>query len=233
VKIIGVSTIKDEPNIGRTIQHMRDQGVDRFIVSVEDYDTRNIVSKTGVFTEFVELPFNQGAEITRLARMAARMGADWIVPFDADEYWCGPGPQTVRESLKQEPAGIDTLYAPMVLHITPELRAVQKKPLPKVAFRPRDDMTVAWGSHDVTGVRNGVEGFLVVREWQYESYEHFLTKIQKAHHLHTQPHMANSPHGTHMQRLTTLTDVQLRAVWDQHLATPTVHDPIPGSDKWT
>jgi hypothetical protein len=162
-------------------------------------------------------------------------GADWIIPFDADEYWTGGGvgSPTVRGMLEALPAHIDTVYAPMYLHLTPADRARDPKPLPKVAFRPREDMTVAWGQHDVTGGEYAMANALWVREWQYESYEHFCQKIDKARQLHTQPHMANSPHGTHMQRLTTLTDMQLRAVWDQHLATPTVRDPIPGSDLWT
>jgi hypothetical protein len=160
-------------------------------------------------------------------------GADWVVPFDADEYWCGMNEWTIRQQLEFTNESVDTLYAPMYLHVTPELRAVDPKPLPKVAFRPREDMTVAWGQHAVTGETTIMSNALWVREWQYESYEHFCQKIDKARHLHTQPHMANSPHGTHMQRLTTLTDMQLRAVWDQHLATPTVRDPIPGSDLWT
>ena len=234
MKIIGVSTVKDEPEIGRTIRHMRDQGVDDFVISsAPDEHGVHVAMSAQPFgwTECAE-PFDQGAEITKLARIAADYDADWIIPFDADEYWSGTNGRTIREELKCVDPNVDTLYARMYLHITPERRAEMAKPLPKVIFRPRADMTVAWGNHDVTGGTAPQFTPIMVRELQYASYPHFLAKIEKARHLHTQPHMADHQNGSHMWRLCNLTPSELEQEWAAHLATPTVHDPIPGSDKW-
>jgi hypothetical protein len=36
-------------------------------------------------------PFHQGLAFTEMAREAARRGADWVVPLDADDFWHAPG----------------------------------------------------------------------------------------------------------------------------------------------
>jgi hypothetical protein len=48
---------------------------------------------------------------TELAQEAFRMGADWVVPFDADEFWVAPG-TTLRVLLSTTDAG--ALEAPVV-----------------------------------------------------------------------------------------------------------------------
>ena len=233
MKIVAVSTIREEPWIGQTLTHLRNQGVDDILISVEDRHAYRLAVSAGAKVFGVELPFDQGAEITKLAQIAVEEGADWIIPFDADEYWCGTHGETIRQALNKIPAEVNTTYASMYLHITPERRVTVPKPLPKVAFRSRDNMTVAWGSHDVTGIDGIGVHFVEVRELQYRSYTHFLTKIEKARTLHTQPHMAGHQHGSHMWRLVEMTAEQRREEWAQHLAAPTVVDPIPGSDQWT
>jgi hypothetical protein len=233
MKIVGVSTVYNEPQIGRTIHHMRTQGVDQLLISAGDQATMMLAHDADAIVCRSGTPFDQGAEITALAHRARTLGADWIVPFDADEYWVGTNGRTIRDALAHLPAEIDTVAAPMFLHLTPADRAVNHKPLPKVAFRARHSMTVAWGQHDVTGIEHWSTGSLIVREWQYESWDHFQQKLAVTRQLHEQPHMRNSPHGTHRSSLLDLSERELRQVWANHLATPTIVDPIPGSDTWT
>ena len=236
MKIIGVSTVKDEPNIGRTIRHLVSQGVTHVILSTDLGDHAYVDAHgQGATIEWTicQVPFDQGAEITRLAHAAADRGADWIVPFDADEYWTG-NDCTIREALSVLSPMVDFTSAPMYQYVSPDFRHEKKKPLPKIAFRPCEGMVVAWGSHSVTGPSSYSTAVdLIVRELQYESYTHFLTKIDKARQLHAQPHMADHQHGSHMWRLCQMDEAQLKAEWDQMMSVPVVYDPIPGSDKWT
>lgn len=51
-----------------------------------------------------EGPFHQSEMVTRLAADAARAGADWIVPIDADEFWSAGGGR-LAEALAASPAG--------------------------------------------------------------------------------------------------------------------------------
>ena len=234
MKIIAVCTALEEPHLGRTIQHLYSQGVDKVIVSCPPDDQTTLAAIDTVERNLrpcLPGPFDQGAEITALAHWAAELGADWIIPFDADEYWCGPADWTIRQALSD--LTCDVVVAPMYQYISPDFRHEEPKPLPKMAFRPCEGMLVAWGSHNVEGPDIGIAGRLVVRELQYESYGHFLAKIEKARVLHSQPHMADHQYGSHMWRLCNLTRDQLRAEWEQMMDVPVVYDPIPGSDKWT
>jgi hypothetical protein len=60
---------------------------------------------------------------------------------------------------------------------------------------------------------------------QYQSWEHFLQKIERARQLHAKPTTPLEV-GTHMQRLLDLDEEALHTRWMEHLATPTLLDPI-------
>lgn len=221
MKIVGISTVKDEPWLGDVLDHMRVQGVDSFYISY-DGEFPNVHAW---LTE-CHTPFDQGAEMTRLASHAGSLGADWIIPFDADEYWIGTG-GTIRQVLEALPPTITHIYAAMYLHIDKTRRVVDQKPLGKVAMRPADDLIIHWGTHNCNRQGEAAHGLLQVRELQYRDWDHYKAKVEKARQLHTQPHMAGSPHGVHMERLIHLSEEQLWERWQQHLAQPTIEDPIP------
>ena len=56
-------------------------------------------------------PYHQSEMATELAADAARAGADWIVPIDADEFWSASG-RFLAEALSASPAG--AIAAPVV-----------------------------------------------------------------------------------------------------------------------
>src|ERR1700694_368249 len=43
--------------------------------------------------------YTQSELVTRMARQASRLGADWVLPVDADEFWTGEG-QSMRGVLE-------------------------------------------------------------------------------------------------------------------------------------
>lgn len=221
MKIVGISTVKDEPWLHETITHMRHQGVDEFRITYE-----GALPPVEAALIPCEQPFDQGREMTRLARAAT--DADWIIPFDADEFWV-PTPgygHTIRDVLAAQPAHITHIYAAMYLHLDKQHRTRDQKPLNKVCMRPAADLTINWGSHGCNRAGEAAHGVLQVRELQYRDWNHYLAKVEKARQLHTQPHMANSGHGTHMESLTHLTETELWERWQSHLAQPTIEDPI-------
>lgn len=93
-EIWGVAMVRDEIDvIGCTIDHLVDQGVDRVLVvdngSVDG--TRELLRSRASDRLLVGddpvVPYFQAEKMTWLAHRAWRAGADWIVPFDADEWW--------------------------------------------------------------------------------------------------------------------------------------------------
>jgi len=92
----GVCLARNEADIiALTVQHMLDQGLVGIIVvdNLSTDATRQILddlaagdSRVYVGTDR-QVGFSQGGKTSYLAHLAWRAGADWVVPFDADEYW--------------------------------------------------------------------------------------------------------------------------------------------------
>src|SRR5881394_2910564 len=108
-KVIAVAMVKDEADIIQaTVCHMLTQ-VDQVIVAdnMSTDGTRNILDSLLVLNSLpVEVvddndpAYYQSSKMTHLARLAYLRGADWVVPFDADELWTANG-ATVKETLER------------------------------------------------------------------------------------------------------------------------------------
>lgn len=93
-EVWGVAMVRDEVDvIQSTISHMFAQGVDRILVvdngSIDG--TRellhSVASNRLLVGDDPVVAYFQAEKMTWLAHRAWRAGADWIVPFDADEWW--------------------------------------------------------------------------------------------------------------------------------------------------
>ena len=58
-------------------------------------------------------PYRQSEKMTRMARWAARRGADWVLPIDADEFWTG-AESPLREVLAQLPSSVSAVKVDVV-----------------------------------------------------------------------------------------------------------------------
>ena len=173
--------------------------------------------------------------MTRLARQAHDMGADWVLPFDADELWYGTA-GTIAESLAGCPA--DIVMAAGFDHIvrnaadgpfSPWRRATPQK-LCKVAFRASQSAELNMGNHDVRGVGDDrVRGFLTYRHFQYRSLEQMTRKLRNGRAAY-EASTVHELHGTHWREGGLLTDDEMAAKWDALCSEPDLmFDPPPFS----
>src|SRR5919197_4956414 len=110
MKLVMTLLVRDEEDIVRdTLDFHLAQGVDRVIVTdngsedgtveaLREYEERGAV-------EMLLEPsddYSQGRWVTRMARLAAREGADWVINSDADEFWW-PRAGTLKEVLSAVP----------------------------------------------------------------------------------------------------------------------------------
>lgn len=236
--IVAISSVKNEAEIiAKTISHLRGEGVDDVYVSVgasTDTTYDEVWSQTDmVFDQ--EGPFDQSAEMTRLAHMAAADHADWIIPFDADEFWIGSDGRTIAEVLGELPPNVVRVHAPVYTHLDYSTMISAPKLWGKVAFRPHDPMHLSWGNHHVdNGPGDAEHGILAIRELQYRSYDHFLAKIQKSRELFASYDFP-AEHGSHMRYLTMLDPSELPAAYASHVDAESEQNPIPyrGTVPWT
>jgi hypothetical protein len=220
--IVGIASVKNEAGIiAKTISHTLAAGADHLVIS-DGWSTDGTAEIVGEFPEVTLLAqvgsFDQPIETLRLTHFAQSLGATWIVPFDADEFWCDLTP------LNDLPHEYSKVYATVYGHTDWNLRHAEPRGLPKVAFR--DAVSVSWGNHEAeTGPGRAASGF-EIRELQYQSFDHFLAKIAKSRELY-ESYAFPEVYGSHMRALVAMSDTQREAEWARLQAIPTVFDPIP------
>jgi Glycosyl transferase family 2 len=185
---------------------------------------QNLALETGQVSWFddPEPICHQAAWMTKLAHIAGAVGAEWIIPADADEFWIAMSGETLADELEHCP--FHKLYAPVYHHVDWDYCHIVPK-LPKVAFRYNPGVALWMGNHDVDGVRGGGHGVLEVHELQYRGLEHFRDKA-RARARTLDPAEAAKGQAAHITALAGLDDEQLEQAWADLLAKPTIYDPI-------
>lgn len=253
-----MTMVRDESDIvGWTVAHMLTQ-VDHVIVAdnLSSDGTAGILAAIAASTDRLtvvtdhEVAYDQSPKMTRLAHRAREMGAEWVVPFDADEAWYSPFGR-ISDVL----AGLDgyaIAKADLYDHVPTAVDPPDENPLErigwrrrepgalaKVAVRVRADLVVEMGNHGAHyGAWTGreVTGQLVVRHYPYRSAEQMTRKsVQGAAALDA----AGAPphHGKHWRDYAALeastpgaiADVFRAWFWspDPHADPSLICDPLP------
>lgn len=237
--VIGVTMVRDEADvIGATLANLFAQGVDRVIAAdnLSSDGTLAILESFGDRVHVVaddEPGYYQDEKMSRLAGMAHKAGASWVLPFDADEMWHGAGGSTISEALSGCDA--DVVMAPGWDHIATAggglfspWRRHDPQTLCKVAFRSHRLARLNMGNHDVRGAGDRrVGGPLEFRHFQYRTLGQMSRKLRtgRAAYLASDVHEL---HGTHWREGGLLDDEQMAEKWERLCSEPDlVFDPPP------
>jgi hypothetical protein len=137
----------------------------------------------------------QARRTTALASLAAQRGADWVVPFDADEVWVARDGGRIGDVLDALCDSFLVAQADVVNHVVTDrdppgadapARMVYRRPefhvSPKVACRTRPGLWIAKGNHRVTysgvALPPRVDGLLRVHHFPVRSADQFVRKIR-------------------------------------------------------
>lgn len=196
--VIAISMVRDEADIVEsTLRHMATQ-VDRLIVADNrsrdgTRDILNVLSSELPLTVLDEpqIGYYQSQAMTALAHRAAEEGAEWIVPFDADEWHYSDDGRIadVLRSCAEVVAVASSHNHVATAEDSPEeadpiarLRWREREPyyLPKIACRALPSMTIGLGNHTVEyGVEvDRVWGKIAIRHFPYRSLEQFERKVK-------------------------------------------------------
>lgn len=231
--IVAVTMVRDEQDVIETvIRHTLAEGVDRIIVAdnLSIDDTRPILERLARtlpidIVDDQDPAYYQDRKMTALARAAEAEGADWIVPFDADEIWYSPTGRPFGELLADIPFDVIKAYgwdhiathtddpALGVLERIVHRRADTQK-FPKVMFRAGAPFRLHMGDHDVdrAGRRLDAYGLIEYRHFQFRSLEQMTRKYRNGKQAYDATDLPRL-HGTHWREGGALTDSQLAARW--------------------
>lgn len=260
---VAVTMVKDEADIIEpVIRHMATQ-VDHIIVAdnMSTDDTRltleSLADELGdiMIQDDREVGYQQSKKMTGLAHLAeAEFGAEWIVPFDADEIWYSPFYDRIADHLADIEVQWLVMPATVFDHMAtgddpdvpnPVLRMGWRRreplELPKVACRWRRDLTIEMGNHGARyhGGATMHEAQLVVRHFPYRSVDQLIRKIRNGAAAYAATNMPANV-GTHWREWGAMLDQQgpeaieeLFTTWyyvdspHEVSTTPMIYDPAP------
>lgn len=251
-KVIGITMVKDELDIlPVTIDHMRNQ-VDNILVwddessdgtreyldklhesgihLVNRYMENSDYQKDTVFLHpFTKQGYYQSKKMTALAKLAYHhFGADWVIPFDADEIWTSQW-GTLKEVCHNHEDTYGIIQANLYDHMVTGFDAVAQSPiermlwrrkealpLPKVACRTHSSLKISQGNHYANyaiPARMTEEAPIVVHHYPYRSREQFIRKVRNGAAAYAKTDLPETA-GAHWREWGKFTDEQLIDLFD-------------------
>lgn len=246
--VFAVSMWKNEADIGPTIiRHLLAEGVAHIIIT-DNASTDGTVEHLEDFIAHGapltllhdEQPgYYQSKRMTAMTHMAGERGADWVIPFDADELWYSPHGRLadVLSTAAEDIQWVEGFYhVPHANDDASEVDPVRRMrhrragrdcPQSKVCFRYNRLARVEMGNHEVFMPGTRGLGLVAFREYQYRSFEHFMRKVRNGKAAYDAAPDIGRDCGIHWRRLGAMSDEELEAEWAAYLATPTEYDPAP------
>jgi hypothetical protein len=164
--------------------------------------------------------------IARLAQLARSEGAEWVVPFDADEFVYALDGRTVAEVLAGQPDEVGSTVMQVWQHTDWDHRNPEPQAMPKVAVRPSPEVWIANGNHYASGnIGTVAHDILAIREIQFADLEHLHRKSRERVER-IDPALPQSE-GSHQRDLHAGTEGYRAAQWAARKAKAAVVDPIP------
>jgi hypothetical protein len=245
--IAAVTMVKDEADIiVPVISQLFAQGVDRIWVAdnMSSDKTRPLLEDLAVHHPLTivdddEPGYYQSHKMSALAETAYMADADWVLPFDADEWWYGIGGRTIAEQLTDADADIIKTWGydhiPQRTDDHDETDPIRRmgwrrghtQTWPKVVFRAHPGAYLHMGNHDVEHPGRRAAGHLEYRHFGYRTLDQMARKVRQGKAAYDAS-TVHELHGTHWRRMGAMSDDELAGEWEALLDEQgLVHDPAP------
>lgn len=225
--IWGISVVRNEADIiAPVIEHLFSQGLDAVIIADNQStdDTPLLLAESARHHPVhvavdAETGHYQAFKMTLLSACARRAGADWIVPFDADEFWFAPqkslGHFLRNSKAKRLRVEMYNLYPVPGIRFRQGPWRLEEHPcqFTKVAFRSHKNAMLADGNHDVSRPGTWSAGPKIVHvPWRSEQQFRRKTLDGSAALART---TLDEQVGWHWRNLGSLDEEAARRVWEQ------------------
>lgn len=246
-KVFVVMMVKDEIDIiGYNIEYLQTQNIDHFYIAnnLSTDGTKELLlelsEKYGNMTviDDNEFAYYQSDKMNLWCNNCFKMGADIVVPIDADEIWYSKDKEKTLGNLLKETEGdifvaTSTDYIPTSHDVdikNPILSMVYKKKnsdsFPAVAFKKYPGYYLEMGNHDVSNHRGQrVYNLLGIRHYQYRSFKQFSKKVLNGKKVYDDTTFSPSI-GSHWRRLGSMSQEEMISWWKNYTSQEVEYDPI-------
>ncbi len=232
--LAAVSTTFNEMDlIGATISHLLGNGVDRiWCADASTDETRTILAQFPQVT-IIDDQMGYHAQphwIEALTESAREENAEWVIPFDADEFWYAQDGRTIKEALADLPETTAVCVAAPFQHFDWDHRDPDHAAMSKMMFRPQPGVTVANGNHRVENYDGDLNyECLAIREIMFRSLEHMTVKSRDQSPVKSELAHPALPDGDgqHQKDIHAMDTAAKAAEWETRRARATTFDPIP------
>jgi hypothetical protein len=236
MKLVAIGAVHNEVDIlESTVRHLFAQGIDRMMLT----DHRSTDGTAELLDKLahrypIDLRrdtgryFEQKRIINGMAEKAWLDGADWVLPFDADEFWVPVNRTSLRKVIADVAPKYTALIAKVFWHKDRQHRQKSPRPLPKVVIRSTAGRIFCTGNHEtdpVTPRDLAAHGIVEVREIPFRGLEHYIRKLRTRGDM-MRPHADPNEHVEYREAMA-LSDDELRKRWRALQLSPVVNDPIP------
>jgi hypothetical protein len=246
-KIFAVMMVKDEIDIiGYNIEYLETQDIDHIFVA-------NNLSSDGTGEKLIELSekydnitlyddnefaYYQPDKMNEWISRCYKLGADIIIPIDADEIWYSKvDGRTLGQVLKESDG--DIFVADSIDFIPTKNDLDDKNPIKSMCYRKKNSNSFAAvafrkypgayleiGNHDVLNHKGKrVFDLIGIRHYQYRSFDQFYKKVlngKKVYDDTTYPDYM----GSHWRTLGSQSEQELKQWWNDYISQPVEYFPF-------
>ena len=231
-QVWAISVVKNELDIlPHVIDHLFAQGVD-YVMVADNLSTdgtreylRDLAEENPrvIFAEDNYDVHIQSEKMTYLAHRAWRAGAQWIIPFDGDEFWYAVG-MSLADFLRQSEPEMGVYYAnfhhtvptvenPEDIKSSELVMDLQPSFPGKVAFRSHPYAVIIPGNHEVRRAAGRAPGLHIVHV-QYRGTEQIARKVRVGAKTAERTGEDLSYFAPHWVAGSRLSNDEIREVWE-------------------
>lgn len=233
-KIWAIAMVKNEADIiEQTVTHLFHQGIDAALIVDNDStdDTYEVLERLSEKYPIYlgrdrEKAYYQSEKMTWLADQVVNVGAEWVIPFDADEFWYGVR-QPLGTLLRKNTSSV--LYAPIYNQFPLEQGswALDSQPHAegKICFRAFEGAVIEMGNHSVLRPGLPANGEIAILHRPWRSFEQFKRKLSEGAQSLSLTDIA-AEKGYHWRALGQYSDQELEDVWNKLISGEDVPDAL-------
>jgi hypothetical protein len=245
-KVFAILMVKDEIDvIESNIRYLQTQDIDWFYIADNLSTDGTYQTLCGLSEEFKNITvikddiigYYQSDKMNLWSRECFNMGADFVIPIDADEIWYSLDKnKTLGETIRTTDADIfvakSTDFIPTIFDNFNESNFIKRMCHMKqysdsfsaVAFNYHDGFDLEMGNHDVRNHpgKRSIDT-IRIRHYQYRSFPQLVKKVKNGKLAYENTNFLGYM-GSHWRRLGSMTVEELKVYWNDYTNVPIIED---------